>query len=166
MPDLRQGKGYGNAAPSVMLSLTTMKIAVNVGKAPEEKTSKNGRVYWSFRAADNQKNGNEQKTNWFWVNYFGDDEPLVVTLRVGDRVEVDGILDFAPYERRDGSLDAGASIACFKLVKVPKKEEGKQAEGSSKPEGKPAGEKPSSEGQRNNSRESLPSDNFDDDIPF
>lgn len=148
-----------------------MKIAVNVGKAPEEKTSKNGRTYWSFRAADNHKNGNEERTLWFWVSYFGEDEALVSTLQSGDRVEVDGILEARPYERRDGTMDPGLSIACFELKKLPKKDakEGAAPEKASA-EKAPAEKAPAAsnapKGAGSAPPERLPSDDFDDDIPF
>lgn len=146
-----------------MLCLLTMKIAVNLAKAPEEKTARNGRVYWAFRAADNQKNGNEQKTLWFQVSYFGDDEALVSTLQVGDRVELDGVLDARPYERRDGTYDPGLSVACFELKKLPKRA---ATNGGEEPDARSTqGKAPATQGS-GSSHEARPSDDMDDDIPF
>lgn len=90
--------------------MITATVTGNVGKAPELKTTANGKVMASFSVASTQKReGKEPQTTWVDVTCFDEQADVVSqSVQKGDRVVVSGRIQLEKFTRKDGT--EGASL--------------------------------------------------------
>jgi hypothetical protein len=92
-----------------------MFVKANIGSTVEKKTSKAGKPYAQFRAAENHGKDDNKTTTWYTVMAFIDEEHQDMLGR-GDYVESEGRLLSEAYLKKDGSGMAVANtIMAFRV---------------------------------------------------
>ena len=80
-----------------------MLVKANIGSPVEKKTSKAGKAYALFRAAENYGKDENRTTTWYKVMAFIPEEQQDM-LGKGDYVEIEGkLLEPEVYQKKDGS---------------------------------------------------------------
>lgn len=90
--------------------MITATVTGNVGKAPELKTTANGKAMATFSVASTQKReGKEPQTTWVDVTCFDEQADVVAqSVQKGERVVVSGRIQLEKFTRKDGT--EGASM--------------------------------------------------------
>lgn len=84
--------------------MITATVTGKLGRDPELKTTKSGKVMGRFSIASSQKKGEEYVTTWVDVLCFDEMAEMVASrLSKGDRCTAIGKLGLEQYEKRDGS---------------------------------------------------------------
>ena len=82
---------------------------------------KNGNMIVNFSLAETSSRDREN-TNWFQCTMFGTQADLVLrTVKVGDRLLVDGNLDYENYTDKDGNLRTAVKITVRNFTYVETK---------------------------------------------
>jgi single-stranded DNA-binding protein len=97
-----------------------MQVYGNIAGAVEKKTSKNGRMYFRFRIAENQGKDENKSTQWYDVNAFIDELDGDL-LNKGLFVKVTGRLECEAYMKKDNTPGASLLIMANSVVPVEKK---------------------------------------------
>ena len=98
-----------------------MQVFCNVGTQPVEKKSKGGKIYYEFRAGENNGQNNENKsTTWYNVKAFINEVDGDL-LNKGMFVKITGKLSVEAFQKRDGTWDAAALIMAFSVEPIEKK---------------------------------------------
>lgn len=142
-----------------------MIIIGNIGRPPEDKTTKGGRAYKVFSVAESWGKEDDRTTNWFQIAFFGDVAQLA-GFDKGVRVEVQGdlkikVLDNKPF------LDLMSSRA--KLAPLPPKKDGDNSKPAGAAQGAAANKPASQPAQTTQAKGVAGAEdpfNQDDDIPF
>jgi single-stranded DNA-binding protein len=92
-----------------------MLVKANIGSTVEKKTSKAGKPYAQFRAAENFGKEDNRTTTWFNVMAFIDEDQQDM-LGKGDFVEIEGRLVSEAYPKKDGSgMAVSNTIMAFRV---------------------------------------------------
>lgn len=84
--------------------MITANVTGKLGRDPELKTTKSGKVMARFSIASSQKKGDEYATTWVDVLCFDEMAEMVsARLSKGDRCTAIGKLNLEQYEKRDGT---------------------------------------------------------------
>lgn len=114
--------------------MITATVTGNVGKQPESRTTKNGKLMTSFSIASTRKQeGREPITTWVDVVCFEEQADAVIqSLNKGDRAVVTGKLDLEKYQKKDGTEGQSLRIIADEVsisLRFPKRERAAAAEG-------------------------------------
>ena len=132
-----------------------MQVTGNIGRAPEKKTTKAGKVYYQFSLAENTGKDESKQTTWYQVQAFVS-EAEGEALNKGQFVTVNGRLLADAYMNKDNQPAVGLTIQTGKVTPVERKPHDPDQQQA------PANEAPAA-------RQQAPAaGNFDDDddIPF
>jgi single-stranded DNA-binding protein len=126
-----------------------MQVYCNISTTIEKKTSKNGKEYFQFRAAENNGRDENKTTQWYDVRAFIEELDGDL-LSKGMFVLITGRLVVDAFLKRDGTPGASATIMANSVQPVEKKQ-------------KPAPE--DAEAARNRDRDSAREEQGSD-VPF
>lgn len=107
--------------------MITATVTGNVGKAPELKTTSNGKMMASFSVASTQKReGKEPQTTWVDVTCFDEQADVVSqSVQKGDRVVVSGRIQLEKFTRKDGTEGSALRMLADEVgisLRFPKKD--------------------------------------------
>lgn len=97
-----------------------MQVYGNIAGAVEKKTSKNGRMYFRFRIAENQGKDENKSTQWYDVNAFIEELDGDL-LNKGLFVKVTGRLECEAYMKKDNTPGASLLIMANSVQPIEKK---------------------------------------------
>jgi single-strand DNA-binding protein len=141
----------------VSRSVNRLHLIGNVGRDPEVRTTKSGTKLANFTVATDRrvKEGAEARTDWHRCTAWGKSAEFVENyVRQGDRVYVEGRIEYGSYEK-DGTTIPTADVQAHEVIILSSREGGKSA----------IGRAPSEAPQRASAPASRGSDP-DDDLPF
>ena len=139
-----------------------MIITGNIGRPPEDKTTKGGRAYKVFSVAESWGKEDDRTTNWFQVAFFGDVAQLA-GFDKGVRVEIQGDLK---VNVKDGKAFLDLMSSRAKLAPLPPKKDGDNSKPAGAAQGA-ASSKPAAQPAKANGVAGAEDPfNQDDDIPF
>jgi single-strand DNA-binding protein len=115
-----------------MPNSAVLQIEGHVGKAPESKQSKGGKLYISFSVAVNNNRKNEEgkwetvSTDWFDVFAWDNLDSIAEKIDKGTAVRVSGRPSVSPYIAKDGQAKASMQISAksVSVICYDKKEGG------------------------------------------
>ena len=85
-------------------------VTGKLGRDPETRQTKSGKVMTRFSVASSQKKGQDYQTTWVEVLCFDEMADMCFEkLHKGDRVVVNGKMNLDQYEKKDGTQ--GCSLA-------------------------------------------------------
>jgi single-strand DNA-binding protein len=164
----------------VSRSLNKALIIGNLGSDPEIRTTASGARVANFSVATSRSwtgrdGAQQEKTEWHrvvaWDNERGPKLADVAErfLKKGDRVYVEGEIEYRSYEDRDGVTKYSTEIRAREMIMLGGRDAGSQSFDSGSAEGRrervPAGGKPG-KSAGNENYEDFPSLDEDDDLPF
>lgn len=92
-----------------------MLVKANIGTPVEKKTSKAGKPYAQFRAAENHGKDENKTTTWYTVMAFIDEDQQDM-LGKGDYVEIEGRLLSEAYLKKDNSgMGVALTIMAYRV---------------------------------------------------
>lgn len=146
----------------------------NLGADPETRYTANGQAVTNIRLAttrswrDRQSGEQQEQTEWHRVVFFGRTAEVAGEyLKKGRQVYIEGRLQTREWEDREGNKRWTTEIVADEMQMLGGRDGGGSASyepsgGGQRSQGDQSGDQKSSGG----TRESAPSDDFEDDIPF
>ncbi len=98
-----------------------MQVYGNIATGLEQRTStKTGKVFYTFRLAENQGKDEQRTTTWYDVAAFIPELDADL-LSKGQFVKVTGRVEAVAFRKRDGEPGASLSLLAFKVEPVERK---------------------------------------------
>jgi hypothetical protein len=98
-----------------------MQAFANTATAPVQKTTKGGKAYWEFRAAESAKNEDKDAATWYTVRVFQQEDPGFTK---GDFIRIVGKLKLDVFMSRDGKPMGVLVIMAYETKKYDKTKPG------------------------------------------
>lgn len=104
-------------------SVNKVILVGNVGRDPDLQETKSGTKVAHFSLATNRRRGGEERTDWHRITVWNRQAQFVDEhVRIGDRVYVEGELQYDSYER-DGVVIPTCEIHAREVILMNRKEE-------------------------------------------